>query len=146
MTETIGERLRRLRFTINPKLSQEDFGAPLKIKQATLTGYETGKRDIPAYTVKSICNYYKVREEWLLHGEGEIFLVPEPIPASDLIDRLQEELNLTETVTRLLRRFVELEEADREKVLEAVDLMLGEKKEENSQKKTANSKNIRKVG
>jgi len=139
----------RIKFVREKKgLNQSAFGRKLGASQTAVSFWEkTGS--IASRSIKLICATFGVREEWLLTGEGEIFIEPEPIPASDLIDRLQKELNLTETVTRLLRRFAELEEPDQKKVLEAVDLMLGEKKEEKatkSQKKTTNNiQNLRKL-
>lgn len=144
--EKIRDRLKILRKIKG--MNQKEFGDALKTPQRTIAYWEQSD-NLASRNIQLICATFNVREEWLLHGEGEIFLDPEPIPASDLIDRLQSELKLTETVTRLLRRFAELEEPDQKKVLEAVDLMLGEKKEEKaskSQKKTTdNPENLRKL-
>ena len=67
-SKTIGNRIKILRKTL--KLNQTQFGKQIGVKQATITGYETGAR-IPLSTViLSICKEFNVNKNWLLTGEG----------------------------------------------------------------------------
>lgn len=64
-------RLKNLRETLN--LNQTEFGEKIGVKQATIAGYETGRRLPLEPIISSICREFKVNEIWLRTGEGEMF-------------------------------------------------------------------------
>ena len=68
---SIIDRVKELRRVLN--LSQSDFAEALKLKRNSITLIETGKRGLSDRTISDICREFKVREEWLRNGVGEIF-------------------------------------------------------------------------
>lgn len=54
-------------------LTQQAFATRLKISQNTIAQYESG-RIVPSNpTITLICETFKVNEQWLRNGEGEMF-------------------------------------------------------------------------
>ena len=69
---TINDRLRHLRKEVLKK-TQQEFSAEINISRSNLGNIETGEVSVTDRLVVSICEKYKVREEWLRAGEGDIF-------------------------------------------------------------------------
>lgn len=67
-------RIRELRKTLN--MTQEEFAQHLGVKRNTVCNYETGIRIPTNQIIVSICREWDVSEEWLLSGEGSMFVVP----------------------------------------------------------------------
>lgn len=65
-------RIRELRKSLD--LNQTDFGSRIGVKQAAITGYETGTRTPGDAVILSICREFGVAEAWLRFGEGEMFI------------------------------------------------------------------------
>ena len=55
-------------------LNQTDFGAKIGVKQGSVAGYETGARIPLDAVIASICREFRVNEEWLRTGAGEMFI------------------------------------------------------------------------
>lgn len=68
----MNERLKELRRFLN--LTQTQFGERVGVKGNTITGYETGIRNPSDAVVKSLCLEFRVNEEWLRTGEGDMFI------------------------------------------------------------------------
>lgn len=113
----IKERIKELRGVL--KLSQGDFGKPLGFSFATISGYERSGI-VPLSGVKSICNYYRVREAWLVSGEGEMF---EPEETTDDIERIAERYALPDVAVSILRGYLSLTAEDRNTLAELVHKM-----------------------
>lgn len=56
------------------KLNQSEFGAKVGVKGNTIGNYELGLRTPSEAVIFSICREFKVDEDWLRTGEGEMFL------------------------------------------------------------------------
>ena len=69
-------RLRELRRYL--KLTQNEFSEKICITQATLCGYEKKKRVPDGEILSNIANVYNVNINWLLTGEGAMFLSDVP--------------------------------------------------------------------
>lgn len=69
-----GERVLYLRKKVL-KISQEQFGASLGLSKSAISKIEKKMHSLTDSNVLSICRAYKVNEEWLRHGTGEIFAV-----------------------------------------------------------------------
>ena len=78
----IGERIKEVRKALG--MNQTDFAARLGSVQNTITGYETWRRVPSNQVIASICREFRVNEEWLRTGAGEMFV---PTPAS-IVDEL----------------------------------------------------------
>ena len=68
----MNERIRTIRKTLG--LTQGEFGEKIGVKANTITNYESGLRVPMDATIKAICNTYRVNEEWLRNGTGEMFV------------------------------------------------------------------------
>lgn len=55
-------------------LNQADFGMSVGVKQSAITGYETGARKPRDTVIKLICDEYHINKQWLLTGEGEMYM------------------------------------------------------------------------
>ena len=70
------ERIKLLRKAL--KLNQTDFGARIGIKQGSVAGYETGRKNPLDTVINSICREFGVNEVWLRTGEGDMFAQVDP--------------------------------------------------------------------
>ncbi len=70
----IGKRLEELRKVL--KLSQKEIAEKIKIPQRTYSNYENESNKIPQDILQSIATIFHVNLNWLLTGEGEMFLKP----------------------------------------------------------------------
>lgn len=70
--ETTNKRVAILRKAL--KMNQKDFAESLAINQPALSMIENGQRDLSEKNIKIICMTYKVSQEWLLNGTGEMFV------------------------------------------------------------------------
>lgn len=55
-------------------LTQEGFSKRLGVPRNSIAGYEIGRREPSKAVVSLICREFNVKEEWLLNGEGEMFI------------------------------------------------------------------------
>ena len=68
----LGERIRVIRKRLN--LSQKKFAEILGISLITLQRYEKGEREPSSEVLVNIKQKFKVNMNWLLTGEGKMFL------------------------------------------------------------------------
>lgn len=68
---TLGERIKKLRRELN--LTQQEFAGRIGSTQNALTGYETGRRNPSRSVINNICKTFRVNEDWLKTGTGEMF-------------------------------------------------------------------------
>ena len=66
------ERLKKLRKALD--LTQQKFADKIGMKQNTIAQYEIGRTVPSDAIIFSICREFKVNEEWLRNGTGEMFL------------------------------------------------------------------------
>ena len=67
----MNERIKQIRRKLG--LTQTEFGKRIGLKQNSIALIESGKRNISAQAVLSICREYDVNENWLRTGDGEMF-------------------------------------------------------------------------
>lgn len=70
--DNIGKRIGMLIETLDMKKVR--FAERLKIDQSYVTQLTSGKRNPSDRTISDICREFNVQEEWLRHGNGEMFL------------------------------------------------------------------------
>lgn len=71
------DRIRKIRKESSEK-TLEKFGKKIGISAPSVSMLESGKNKPSRQTVVSICKNFNVNEEWLLTGEGEPYIKPEP--------------------------------------------------------------------
>ena len=111
---TIGNRLKRLRKELD--LTQEAFASRIGSVQNTITGYESGRRNPSAPVISLICREFKVNEEWLRNGTGEMFV---PDPGNEL-DALAEKYHLSAADQTLIEKYVNLKPDSRKAVMDFI--------------------------
>lgn len=102
------DRIKQIRKAF--EMTQEQFAEKIGTKRSTIAAYEAGNNTPLDPIVKSICEKFGVREQWLRTGEGPMKAPPEPtLPDnSTLIEQVSEEYDLTETEKALLTLYLEI--------------------------------------
>lgn len=67
---TIGERIKEIRK--RKGYTQQRFADELGLKQNTIATYEMNKTTPSDRTILDICQKFRIREEWLRTGEGDM--------------------------------------------------------------------------
>ena len=67
----INQRVKELRKVLN--MTQVSFSQVIALSSGYLAGIETEKRRVNNRLIKLICSSFKVNEQWLRTGEGEMF-------------------------------------------------------------------------
>ena len=63
----------RIKFVRTSKnLSQDEFGRIINLSRSQIAGYETGAKNVTDRAINDICREFKINEEWLRNGEGEM--------------------------------------------------------------------------
>ncbi|MBQ8682667.1 MAG: helix-turn-helix transcriptional regulator [Selenomonadales bacterium] len=71
---SISHRIRHIRKALD--MTQEEFGHQLGTKRESITAVEIGRVSPSGLMITAICAKFNIREEWLRHGTGEMFLPP----------------------------------------------------------------------
>ena len=64
-------RINELRNSLG--LTLEAFGSQIGITRAAVSNIEKGRSNASDQVVRSICREFKVSEQWIRHGTGEMF-------------------------------------------------------------------------
>lgn len=70
-------------------LNQEKFGAKLGVTKAAISRMEKGVTNVTDTMLKLICNEFKVNEDWLRTGNGDMFLSSEELYADIVVEALR---------------------------------------------------------
>ena len=108
------ERIKALRKALG--LTQSEFGSRIGVGSSTIATYETGREPLNPIII-SICREFRVNEQWLRTGEGEMFCQNPGDPLSVLLQGGQ--INMEEYV--LLSKLLALPAESRKGV---IDFML----------------------
>lgn len=81
------ERLKQLRKALD--ITQQEFADRIGIKRNSYANYETGRNTPIDAIILSICREFRVNEEWLRTGYGEMFI---PLPEEDEVAAYVSEL------------------------------------------------------
>lgn len=105
------------------KLSRDNFANEINLKRTAIYLIETGQRNPSERTVNDICSRFNVNKEWLITGEGDIFI--ENVVFS--LDQYAKENNMTELEVEIFKRFLGLDVETRTKVMEFMSTTFGNK-------------------
>lgn len=100
----IGDRVKELRKAMG--MTQEKFADRIGLKRNSVAQIELG-RETSDQTIFAICREFRVNEEWLRTGAGEMFV---PTPAS-IVDELAEEYHLCPEAQAMVEKFITLDPA-----------------------------------
>lgn len=107
----MNERIKELRRVL--KISQEKFGARIKISGASVSKIESGENNPSEQTLSLIISEFNVSESWLRDGVGDMFKA-----SSSEAERLVKKYSFPEIVGKLLTVYESLNESQQEAVLE----------------------------
>ena len=68
------ERVREVRQALG--LTMRQFGEKLGLGGSTISDIENGRRNLTLQNMLSICREFRVSEDWLRTGEGDMFVEP----------------------------------------------------------------------
>lgn len=100
---SIGKRIKELRLALH--LNQTDFAKPLGLTYGAIGGYENELRNVSEPSIIAICREYRVNEEWLRSGQGEMF-VQTP---NSCFEYLAREYNLDAMDIALIKEYVSMD-------------------------------------
>lgn len=108
----MNERIKELRKAL--KLSQEKFGARIKISGASVSKIESGENNPSEQTLSLIIAEFAVSESWLRNGEGDMFIRT----TESAVEALVKKFSFPEIVGKLLYTYDSLETDKQAVVLE----------------------------
>ena len=113
MENMIGKRVSEVRK--HNKMNQTDFASSLTMGQSALAMIETGKRDLTEKNAKLICLTYNISYDWLMYGEGEMFL-PAIDEEMNYVSALLEDVDnpLYDLIKAIMKTYLELDEKNKE--------------------------------
>ena len=68
----MGNRVKELRLALG--LSQDEIGRRLGVTRGAISRIETGNTNLTPAMARSLCREFSVSEDWLLNGNGKMFL------------------------------------------------------------------------
>jgi len=66
------DRIKKLRKALD--LTQQEFADKIRVKRNTVGQWECGINALTDQVINSICKEFKVNEEWIRTGNGEMFI------------------------------------------------------------------------
>ena len=111
----MNERLKIIRKHVGK--TQKDFGAELGVSRDTYASYESG-RVVPNNTfIQLLCSTFKINEDWLRNGTGEMFIQS----PQTILDDLAQVHNLNEREKAIISAFLGLSPNGRAAVIEYIE-------------------------
>jgi len=120
----VSERIKQIRNDL--KLTLVQFGERIGLNNSTLSMIERGQRSVTDRTIKLICSEYKVSENWLRTGDGDMYQVDDD--EKQLIEELADMLkNDNEELREFILSTLELD-IDEIRALNALIRVMNAKK------------------
>ncbi|MDF2944084.1 MAG: putative transcriptional regulator [Herbinix sp.] len=110
----LNTRVKYIRKNFN--MSQETFGNKLGVTGAGISKIESGQRSVTDQMILMICKEFNINENWLRHGDGEIFR--QKLPTG--IEQLAEYYQLDELDKRIINEYSMLDERKRKVIKEYI--------------------------
>lgn len=118
----------RLKILRNDKeMSQVEFGKLIGISRSQIACYENGIRELTERTINDICREFNVNKDWLLTGEGEMYIVSNE---DERLAKILVELHTSdnENLKNLIEKMLELDDKYINIILNLVDTVLEDQK------------------
>jgi len=127
---TLGERIKKVRKELN--LTQQQFADKIVMKRNSVALMETGKNNPSNQTLFAICRTFRVNEEWLRGGIGEMFLKTD----GNILSELAEEFNLSDKQKAVISAFLKLTDEQKDAIIEAISAVAAEMEQLDAEKQT----------
>ena len=118
----MNERIRLVRKYYN--LSQTAFGAQIGVTLGVIKNLEQGKTTLSSPLLELLCSIYKVNDEWLRIGEGEMLQEHD-----DSINVISKEHNLSQAATEVIQNFLSLSQDEQNEFVKLAQKIFGAKDE-----------------
>ena len=123
--QTIGERIKIIRNSVSPKMSQESFAASIGKTRAALSVYELDRVVPDDSVLLLISKTYGVRYEWLKTGEEPMY----PPETDDLLVKVAKVMEgQSEAKRQLVELICDLPDALLDQLIEYYDQKMANKK------------------
>jgi transcriptional regulator with XRE-family HTH domain len=86
--KTIYERISKVVY--DSGLMQQDFARSIGVTSRTLFTYIQGKSKVSSEALEAICRNYKINANWLLLGDGEMYMDAEKVVQTKESNRQEE--------------------------------------------------------
>lgn len=103
----MNNRIKELRSILN--ISQEELATAIGLSKSGVSNIECGNRKVNDKHIRMLEMTYNVNPDWVRTGEGNMFLLRDTSPLSDL----KKKYNLSEIETQLVERYLSLSPSDR---------------------------------
>ncbi len=94
-------------------LNQAEFGKAISLKQGGVSYIEQEGNTVTEQNISLICQKFRVRREWLVDGEGEMFLSGEP----GIFAEFAKEYKLTSQEQEVAKYLLGLSEGERANIM-----------------------------
>ena len=111
------ERIKAVRKSLTPKVSQTAFAEMLGTTRRAITTYETGVVTPTDTFIQLLCAKFNISEEWLRTGEGEMRQESE----TAMFSSFAQQYNLSEKERQAARYLLSLSSEDRQQILRVVE-------------------------
>ena len=108
---TINTRIKELRKVLRYK--QAEFGEQIGVKDSAVGRMEQEGSSVTEQSIMLICQKFRVRREWLVDGEGEMFVSGEP----GIFAEFAKEYKLTSQEQEVAKYLLNLSEGERASIL-----------------------------
>ena len=108
----MNERIKKIRKALD--LTQQEFADRIGIKRNTVANYEIGRNEPIDSVVALICREFRVNEEWLRTGKGEMFMPK----ATDALEELAKERHLSVGVYVAIEKFLNLKPETQQSIVD----------------------------
>lgn len=129
---TVNERVREIRKSV--ELTMEKFGERLGVGKVAISCIESGKNNVTAQMIKSICREFGYREEWLRDGIEP--KQPPKLEEDELAEYIEDLLstdNSTYTLVKsILKTYNKLDDKSKQVINSTIDELIAEMKKENT--------------
>ena len=115
----INERIKAVRTSVQPKLSQTAFGERLGVSKDVIANLELGRVDPNPSIINLICMTFDIDPLWLKDGIGE--MKKPPADDDELVDRVMAGEN--EYAKSVMKAFAKLSDEEWEKLRELVETL-----------------------
>ena len=115
----INDRIKLVRTSIQPKLSQTAFGERLGVSKDVIANLELGRVEPSVSVINLICMTFDIEPLWLKDGIGE--MKKAPADDDELVDRIMAGEN--EFAKSIMKAFAKLSDDEWVKLRELVDAL-----------------------
>ncbi|MFA9464085.1 MAG: helix-turn-helix domain-containing protein [Velocimicrobium sp.] len=110
----MNERIKELRKIVG--MTQEIFAKQLGLARNSIASYESGSRTPMDSIILSICREFKVNEEWIRYGTGDMFkeVLPEDETAALVSELLEKDNPFYDIIKEIMHTYGQCSEKSQE--------------------------------